>query len=274
MGRAGSISGHACAGDPSTKVCRELYIGNLPERGNDQGLTDFLNAEMIQKGMVDPSKNTLQSTLPVIQSRINGKFAFVELRSMEETDKALSLNGAVWLGCAIRIGRPRAYQGPEGNPDVIPTSDYMASAQVPTKVLQLSNMVTLEDLKDDAEYEDIKEDILGEMQSFGPVESIEIPRPVEGEEDGPGLLQVYIKFEQTVDSNKAKIELHGRTFGDNDVEASFFPVDKYDTKGWYDVRKGPPKRESSAVAVQPDLQTPSGSLPSDFAQEGRVRQFF
>lgn len=42
------------------------------------------------------------------------------------------------------------------------------------------NMVTIDELKDDDEYEDIYEDIKEECSKYGVVRSLEIPRPVDG----------------------------------------------------------------------------------------------
>lgn len=47
---------------------------------------------------------------------------------------------------------------------------------VPSKVLYLKNIVTAEDLRDDAGYVDICADIRLEAEKFGPVTSLEVPR--------------------------------------------------------------------------------------------------
>ena len=48
----------------------------------------------------------------------------------------------------------------------------------PTEVLCLLNMVTVEELAEDEEYEDIIEDMKDECGKYGRVKSIEIPRPI------------------------------------------------------------------------------------------------
>lgn len=47
---------------------------------------------------------------------------------------------------------------------------------VPSKVLYLKNIVTADDLRDDASYTDICADIRLEAEKFGPVVSLEVPR--------------------------------------------------------------------------------------------------
>lgn len=49
--------------------------------------------------------------------------------------------------------------------------------------MQLSNMVVAEELKDDAEYEEIVTDIREECSKYGPVLSLKVPRP-SWKEDG------------------------------------------------------------------------------------------
>merc|ERR1719327_624012 len=51
---------------------------------------------------------------------------------------------------------------------------------VPSKVLYLKNVVTSEELKEDAGYHEICTDIRLEGEKFGPVISMEIPRPGTG----------------------------------------------------------------------------------------------
>jgi splicing factor U2AF subunit len=159
---AGAGAGHSCAGDPTTKVCRELYIGNMPDGITELQMCEFLNAEMIRAGW----HNSAMPGNPIIQARINGRFAFIEFRSVEETDKGLQLNGVNFAGCSLRVGRPKAYTGPPGSQPPAGTLFNAAPTgpkQTPTTCLQLSKMVTLEELKDEEEYADIVEDIEGEI---------------------------------------------------------------------------------------------------------------
>merc|ERR1719220_281809 len=51
---------------------------------------------------------------------------------------------------------------------------------VPSRCVYLKNVVTLEDLTDDAAYQEICADIRLEAEKFGPVVSMEIPRPRQG----------------------------------------------------------------------------------------------
>lgn len=249
----GGGGGHACSGDPSTKICRELYIGNMPEGVNDVKMTQFFNDEMRRRNMID---NNLPGPNACIQARINGRFAFVEFRSIEETDQALTLNGAMFSGCSLRVGRPKAYMGPPGSAQAQQAA-MMAGAGMntmgglgggtPTVAIQMQNMVTVEELRDDEEFADLVEDIRGEMEKYGPVDTLEIPRPpVDGEvPEGCGI--IYVKFKEVTGAIKAQLELEGRTFGGNCVTCSFYPEDLFDKQEWCDiVERNKPKPEPVA----------------------------
>ena len=60
--------------------------------------------------------------------------------------------------------------------------------QQPSTVFELKQMLTLEDLKDNSEYEDILEDTREECSSFGTLKNIIIPR------DGPGATKIFLEY--------------------------------------------------------------------------------
>jgi hypothetical protein len=49
---------------------------------------------------------------PIVDSRVNNKFAFIELSTVEMANKALSLNGIPFLGVFLKVSRPSKYTGP------------------------------------------------------------------------------------------------------------------------------------------------------------------
>jgi splicing factor U2AF subunit len=80
-----------------------------------------------------------------------------------------------------------------------------------------------EDLVDDAEYEDILDDIKEEVErKYGRLAAVEVPRPPPGREDAPGVGLVFLAFESEKSALKAQTALHGRQFGENIVKSSFF----------------------------------------------------
>lgn len=88
------------------KTNRELFVGNTPPGTSELLILHFLNAAMRRVGMCEPHES------PIVDSRVNNKFAFIELSTSELATKALSLNGIPFLGVFLKVSRPSKYVGP------------------------------------------------------------------------------------------------------------------------------------------------------------------
>ena len=88
------------------KVNRELFVGNTPQGTSEMLLVQFLNGAMKRVGLCS------QDVSPIIQCRVNQKFAFVECISIDYANAALSLNGIPFLGACLKVSRPSKYTGP------------------------------------------------------------------------------------------------------------------------------------------------------------------
>ena len=113
-GGAPPVPGLPAAAGPSvntaTKLLREVYVGGLPQGVplTASQIRDFFNLVMDKAGM---AKGGLPGT-PVVSARMgdSGMFAFLEMRSPEETDSVIGgLNGVPFLGAPLKLGRPKAY---------------------------------------------------------------------------------------------------------------------------------------------------------------------
>lgn len=246
--------------NPEEKLQRELFVGNTTPEMTEAMLRDFLGRAMEQVGL------TIHPGNPILACRVSGKFAFVELRSKEEAVNALNLNNIPYLGAQLRVGRPSKYTGPEtphGNwEDILAkfmsgelqlqnvggTSSSMTTAAgvssyqpaaggvpntqepppQPTTVVELKQMLTLEDLTDDAEYEDILEDTREECASFGTLKNIIIPR------SEPGVTKIFLEYLTVEDAGHAIDGLAGRTFGGRKVEAVYFDPVKFANQDYSD----------------------------------------
>ena len=251
--------------NPADKLERELFVGNTTPEMTGPMITDFLGRAMEQVGL------TTQPGNPILACRVSGKFAFVELRSVQEAKNALNLNNIPYLGAQLRVGRPTKYTGPEtphGNwEDILakfmsgelqlnnnaggmqaaaaPVASVAAPApmmqatavappslgalgQQPTPVVELKQMLTLEDLTDDAEYEDILEDTRDECSTFGTLKNIIIPRT------GDGATKIFLEYTSVEDGAKAISGLAGRTFDGRKVEAAYFDAMKFANQDYSD----------------------------------------
>ena len=155
-----------------------------------------------------------------------------------------------------------------------------AAGVAPTNVLQLSNMVTPQELSDDSEHADILEDVKQEMGKFGIVGRVEIPRT------GAGAGQIYVAFGQMGDALKCINGMRGRTFGGNTVAAHFYPENMFLQNKFVDISlpgaaavvplAAVPvmqQQQQYAPPMQPPMQPPAGGgfAPPMAAQGGRGR---
>ncbi|WOL13342.1 splicing factor U2af large subunit B isoform X2 [Canna indica] len=101
--------------------------------------------------------------------------------------------------------------------------------ELPTKVLCLTEVVSMAELRDDEEYKEIVEDMREESEKFGSLVNLVIPRPSLTGELIPGVGKVFLEYANIADSARAKVALHGRRFGENVVCAAYYPEDKFST---------------------------------------------
>lgn len=87
----------------------------------------------------------------------------------------------------------------------------------PTCVIALMNLVSMEDLADEEEYEDICEDVREEVERFGPVVNLVVPRAGEG-----GAGKVFVEYGQESHSEAAANSLGGRTFAGRQVVIQYY----------------------------------------------------
>lgn len=262
----------------SSRKARRLFVGNIPD---GLGLTDpqivqFFNMACRESGIA------IMPGDPVVGSWLSqeGKYGFLEFRSIDECTAALALNGISLQGRQLTLKRPNDY---EPAPAHIPTavalvsqgdmSDNRRSATMgssglgalmqpglatgmpsiaglgslggpvapsvpPSSVLVLSNMVTLDELKDDQDFEEIVLDTKEECEKFGTVVKVSIPRPAEGT-NVAGLGKCFVLFDCKEAALKAKDALHGRLFDNRTVTGTFMDEGKFLT-GDLDVAEVPP----------------------------------
>ncbi|KAK8674048.1 hypothetical protein V6N13_112350 [Hibiscus sabdariffa] len=340
----------------ATRHARRVYVGGLSPTANEQSVATFFSQVMAAIG-----GNTAGPGDAVVNVYINHekKFAFVEMRSVEEASNAMALDGIIFEGAPVKVRRPSDYNpslaatlgpsqpspnlnlaavglspgsagGLEG-PDRIFVGGlpyYFTEAQirellesfgplrgfdlvkdretgnskgyafciyqdlsvtdiacaalngikmgdktltvrranqgttqpkpeqeiilqhaqqqialqrlilqpqgVPTKVVCLTEAISEDDLRDDEEYGDIVEDMRQEGGKYGALVNVVIPRPNPNGEPLPGVGKVFLEYSDVEGSRKAQAAMNGRRFGDNQVNAVFYPENKF-AEGEYDV---------------------------------------
>jgi splicing factor U2AF subunit len=100
------------------------------------------------------------------------------------------------------------------------------------RVLQLLNMVTVDELLDNDDYEEILEDVQEECSKYGKVLGLKIPRPSGGNRQAAGVGKIYVKFETQESASSALKALAGRKFSDRTVVVSYFSEENFDVDAW------------------------------------------
>jgi RNA recognition motif-containing protein len=156
-----------------TKKCRRIHVGNLPM---NSGLTPaalkvFISQLMQQLALV------VKPGDPVVDSFLSqdGKFGFIEFRTIQEANNALAMSGVEFMGRNIRVGRPSDYMQPSeellkkcegtgilglpGDQGVSVVNPLVAAAQAAgaqgpdltkaTNVVVIKHMMSAQELSDD-----------------------------------------------------------------------------------------------------------------------------
>ncbi|CAN7033493.1 unnamed protein product [Brassica rapa subsp. trilocularis] len=90
----------------ATRHARRVYVGGLSPVANEQSVATFFSQVMAAVG-----GNTAGPGDAVVNVYINHekKFAFVEMRSVEEASNAMSLDGIIFEGAPVKVRRPSDY---------------------------------------------------------------------------------------------------------------------------------------------------------------------
>ncbi|ESR62550.1 hypothetical protein CICLE_v10014912mg [Citrus x clementina] len=90
----------------ATRHARRVYVGGLPPLANEQAIATFFSQVMTAIG-----GNSAGPGDAVVNVYINHekKFAFVEMRTVEEASNAMALDGIIFEGVAVRVRRPTDY---------------------------------------------------------------------------------------------------------------------------------------------------------------------
>lgn len=210
-------------------------VDDSPNKVFVGGLPNYLQEEQVREILTSFGQLKAFNLVKDTATNLSKGYAFCEYADPQITDTAIAGLNGMQLGDKKLI----VQRASVGKPDQVPTKnvDQRVTLQVPglhnvqsqataTEILCLMNMVTEEELLDDEEYEDITEDVKEECGKFGPVKSVEIPRPRAGQ-DASGVGKVYVEFMSLEGCNAAMNALSGRKFATRVVLTSFYDPDLY-----------------------------------------------
>ncbi|KAK4051593.1 hypothetical protein OIV83_002733 [Microbotryomycetes sp. JL201] len=223
----------------------KIFIGGLPSYLTDDQVIELLKSfgelrafNLVKEGGTGQSKGF--AFCEYVDPSVT-EVACQGLNGMELGDRFLVVQRAA-LGQNARrdqFGGPGAGAGDSfGVGPMAPTSTILQAAQdnQPTRVLQILNMVSPEELTNDQDYTEIVEDIKDECTKFGHVDEIKIPRPVvndkgrvdaKASESVKHLGKVFVLFQQPEETTAALKAIAGRQFGGRVCICAYAPLEEF-----------------------------------------------
>ncbi|KAM4054970.1 RNA recognition motif domain-containing protein [Hirsutella rhossiliensis] len=224
------------AHDPNTvsthvpDTVHKLCISNIPAFLTEDQVIELLAAFGKPKALVLVKDRSTEESRGI---------AFAEyLEPTAANEAALNtLNGMDVGGQKLKVTKASSGSTQVANFDVGITAisglaSQMASETDKGRVVQLLNMVTLEELLDNEEYEEICDDVREECTKFGKVLELKAPRPTGGSRQSAGVGKIFVKFDSTESAHNALTALAGRKFADRTVVTTYFPEENFDVGAW------------------------------------------
>jgi splicing factor U2AF subunit len=235
-----------------TESDNKLYMGGIPTSAKENEIREIVESFGQLK-----SFNLVKD--PNSEEEMNRGFCFFEYVDEKVTDRAVKgLHNREMGEKRLKVQRanincksftiaqqikntpvdmtPRE-QGKSNFSDAIITEENIIQldipiySSIPSRVVQLINLVTTEDIMDDADYREIIEDIRNECNQFGTVLNVEIPRPDKTTSLASNAVgKIFVKFSTLPSAKKARYNLSGRKFNRKTVIASFYPENYFDVR--------------------------------------------
>ncbi|KAJ0229302.1 RNA recognition motif domain-containing protein [Hirschfeldia incana] len=194
----------------ATRHARRVYVGGLPPTANEQSVATFFSQVMSAIG-----GNTAGPGDAVVNVYINHekKFAFVEMRSVEEASNAMALDGIILEGVPVKVRRPTDYNpalaaalGPsQPNPSLNLAAVGLSSGS--TGGLEGPDRIFVGGLP----YYFTEEQIRELLESFGPLRGFNL---VKDRETGNSKGYAFCVFQDPSVTDIACVALNGIKMGD------------------------------------------------------------
>lgn len=229
--------------DPNvSRKLRRLYLGNLPYH---LGVTEDSFSKQLYDTMKDKSLCNDPNQNPVLHvwfARDKGaNYGFCEIASIEETERALQLDGMLVLGVPVSIKRPQDATSPmgmvggmqPGMPGAAPGGMLalpMMQVQATTTVIQIEQILKVDSKTTKDDYDDVLEDMNEGCGAHGKLKHVFIVRP-EHNQKKPDLQagDVYLQCGNTEDATKIMRAMGHRKYDGRQIKMVSCAEDKFDT---------------------------------------------
>jgi len=227
--------------DPNvSRKMRRLYLGNLPYHlgVTEDSYSKQLYETMKERGMCnDPNQNPV---LHVWFARDKGaNYGFCEIASIEETDRALQLDGMMVLGVPVSIKRPNDGNSPMGMVGGMPGAGMPAAGgmlalpamqvQATSSTVRIAELLRVDASTSKEDYDDVVEDMNEGCGAHGKIKSVFIVRK-EHTAQKPGLSagDVYLQCLSIDDATKIM-----RAMGHRKYDGRQIQMTSYEDSMWF-----------------------------------------
>merc|ERR1711865_32635 len=226
--------------DPNlSRKMRRLYLGNLPYHlgVTEDTFSKQLYDTMKERGMCnDPNQNPV---LHVWFARDKGaNYGFCEIASIEETDRALQLDGMMVLGVPVSIKRPNDGNSPMGMVGGLQPGMAMPAAggmlalpamqvQATSSIIRIEELLRVDSGTGKEDYDDVVEDMNEGCGAHGKMNKVFIVRPEMGSKDAevkPG--DVFLNCASVDDATKILRAMGHRKYDGRQIQMKSFDEDR------------------------------------------------
>jgi len=223
---------------------RRLYLGNLPYHlgVTEDSFSKQLYETMRDRGMCnDPNQNPV---LHVWFARDKGaNYGFCEIASIEETERALQLDGLLVLGVPVSIKRPNDSVSPTGMIGGVPVGMNLAGqiggmlalpalqVTATSPIVKIDEILKTDNKTTDEDFADVVEDMTEGCGQHGKVLGVLMIKP-EHVSGRPGLKvgDCYIRCATTDDATKIMRAMGHRKYDGRQIQMTSFEEGKFNTE--------------------------------------------
>merc|ERR1712176_1051003 len=235
----------AAANDPNaSRKNRRLYLGNLPYHlgVTEDSFSKQLYETMRDRGMCnDPNSNPV---LHVWFARDKGaNYGFCEVSTIEETERALQLDGMMVLGVPVSLKRPNDSMGSTGMLGGVamgmggmatPGAQLAlpaASVNATSPIIRIDEILKVDDKTTKDDYTDVVEDMREGCGAHGKLLGVLIIRP-EHATTRPGLKpgDVYLQCQTTDDATAIMRAMGHRKYDGRQIAMTSFDEGKFNSE--------------------------------------------
>jgi len=222
--------------DPDSNVHATIVV-DTPSKISVANLPHYLTEDQVIELLVSFGKLKAFKLVKDKGTDESRGVAFLEYVDPNVTAVAIQgLNGMVLGDHALKVKKASIgitqVAGEMGVNAMSMLAGTMSTENDMSRVLQLLNMVTPDELMDNDDYEEIRDDVQEECEKYGNILAIKIPRPAGGSRQSAGVGKIYIKYETPESATAALKALAGRKFADRTVVTTYFPEENFDVNAW------------------------------------------